>query len=135
MLRAWGNDLASAVPLLSAYLVLVGMMLGSFINLAADRLPRHESIVRPRSHCRACGRKLNTIDLLPVVGYFIRRGRCATCGTPIGAAAPMVEAACGAGMAVGIVWLGVWPGGLVGLALIVLFGAAIIGLAMRRLPA
>jgi len=126
--------LASAVPFLIAYLVLAGMMVGSFINLAADRLPRGESIVRPRSHCRSCGRQLNTIDLLPVAGYFIRRGRCASCGTPIGATAPVVEAACGAGMAAGIVWLGVWPGGLVGLATVVLFGAAVIGLAMRRLP-
>ena len=107
-------------------------MVGSFINLAADRLPRRESIVRPRSHCRACNRQLNTIDLLPVIGYVIRRGRCASCGTPIGAAAPKVEATCGAGMAAAIAWLGVWRGGLVGLALIVLFGAAVIGLAMRR---
>ena len=40
------------------YLVLVALLLGSFINLAADRLPRGESLIRPRSHCRACGRQL-----------------------------------------------------------------------------
>ena len=38
---------------LAAYLVLVALLLGSFINMAADRLPRHESLVHPRSHCRS----------------------------------------------------------------------------------
>ena len=70
---------AVIVPVLTAYVVFVGLVLGSFINLAADRMPRGESVVRPRSHCRACGRQLNTIDLLPVLGYVLRRGRCATC--------------------------------------------------------
>ena len=60
------------------YFVLVALFVGSFINLAADRLPRGESLVTPRSHCRSCGRVLNVIDLLPVAGYFIRGGRCAT---------------------------------------------------------
>ncbi|HEX2679843.1 MAG TPA: prepilin peptidase, partial [Candidatus Dormibacteraeota bacterium] len=62
-----------AGPFIGAYLVFVGLMLGSFINLAADRLPRHESVVAPRSHCRACGRELNFVDLLPVVGWLLRR--------------------------------------------------------------
>jgi leader peptidase (prepilin peptidase)/N-methyltransferase len=110
----------------------VGLMLGSFINMAADRLPRGESIIRPRSHCRACNRQLNTIDLLPVLGYLIRRGRCATCRTPIGVLAPSVEAVCGACMIVAMVWLGLWPGAVVGLASVALFGGVLIAVAMRR---
>src|SRR5260370_11545657 len=82
-------------PFLTAYLAFVGLVLGSFVNLAADRLPRGESVVQPRSHCRACGRQLNAIDLLPVLGYALRRGRCATCGRPIGASAPFVEGVAG----------------------------------------
>src|SRR5712692_855174 len=97
---------------------MVGLMFGSFINLVADRLPRGESVVSPRSHCRACGRTLNVIDLLPVVGYVLRGGRCATCRTPIGIAAPLVEAISGACMAVAVVWLGIWPGTLAGLFLV-----------------
>ena len=58
---------------LEAYLVLVALLIGSFINLAADRLPRGESVVSPRSHCRSCGRVLNVVDLFPVAGYLVRR--------------------------------------------------------------
>ena len=117
------NDLA---PVLTVYLVFVALLMGSFINLAADRIPRGESVIRPRSHCRSCNRHLNFVDLLPVAGYLIRRGRCATCGTPIGASAPLVEAACGAIMALAIVLLGFPTGAVAGLALVVLFGVAVI---------
>jgi len=117
---------------LSAYLVLVGLMLGSFINLAADRVPRGESIVRPRSHCRSCGRVLTFVDLLPVAGYILRAGRCASCRTPIGAAAPAVEAVSGACMLAALAWLGLWPGAMAGLALVALWGLGVTGLATRR---
>jgi leader peptidase (prepilin peptidase)/N-methyltransferase len=120
-----------------AYLVLVALLIGSFINLAADRLPRGESLVRPRSHCRACGRVLGVLDLVPVAGYLIRGGRCATCRTPIGALSPLVEAAAGACMALSLMALGLWPGGAVGLLLVALLGLAVValGYARRRLPA
>src|SRR3989440_9387046 len=80
------------------YLVLVALLVGSFINLAADRLPRGESLLRPRSHCRSCGRALNLVDLIPVGGYLIRGGRCASCGASIGASSPIVEGLSGAAM-------------------------------------
>ncbi len=124
--------MASAVPFVEVYLVAAAMMLGSFINLAADRLPRGESLVSPRSHCRSCGRQLNAIDLLPVAGYLLRRGRCATCGAPIGLGAPIVEAVSGACMLAALVWLGPWPGAAVGLALVGLWGLSVTGLALRR---
>ena len=109
------------------YLVLVAFFVGSFINLAADRLPRGESLVTPRSHCRSCGRVLNLVDLLPVGGYFIRGGRCATCRTPIGLSAPLVEAAAGLLMLIPIVVLGLWPGSLMGACLVtVLFLVALV---------
>ena len=120
------------VPLLIAYLVLVGLFLGSFINLAADRIPRGESVVRPASHCRACGRLLNWIDLLPVVGYFIRGGRCANCRTPIGLAAPVIEAVSGLLVAIPLVWLGLLWGTLAGIALVAVWGAAVVAYAVRR---
>jgi len=124
--------MATAIPFVNAYLVLVGLMLGSFINLAADRFPRRESLVTPPSHCRACGRRLNVIDLLPVVGYLLRRGRCATCGVPIGSSAPIVEAVAGGCMVLALIWLGPWPGAAVGLALIAVWGLAVTGLALQR---
>jgi prepilin signal peptidase PulO-like enzyme (type II secretory pathway) len=125
-------DMQLIVPLLTAYLVFVGLALGSFINLAADRLPRRESLIRPRSHCRNCGRQLNTVDLLPVVGYVLRQGRCATCRRPIGASAPLVEVIAGACMAGPVVVFGLWPGAAVGIVLLAGWGLAVTGLAAKR---
>lgn len=124
--------MATLAPFLAGYLVFVGLVMGSFINLAADRFPRGESVVRPRSHCRACGRQLTWIDLLPVAGYVLRRGRCATCSSSIGVSAPIVEAASGASMLASIAWLGLWPGALVGLVAVLVLGAALVGFATRR---
>lgn len=117
----------------ATYFVLVALLLGSFINLAADRLPRGESIVTPRSHCRACGRQLDFVDLLPVAGYLIRRGRCATCRTSIGISSPIVEAASGGLMLGAIAWQGIWPGAVTGLVLIAFWGSAVTLLGFRRL--
>jgi leader peptidase (prepilin peptidase)/N-methyltransferase len=114
------------------YLVLVALFLGSFINLAADRLPRGESVVSPRSHCRSCGRVLNVVDLLPVGGYFIRGGRCATCRASIGLSAPLIEAAAGLLMLIPIAALGLWPGGLIGVCLIVVLFLAALGVSSAR---
>ena len=124
--------MATIAPYLTAYLVFVGLMLGSFINLASDRAPRGESLIRPGSHCRSCGRRLNAIDLLPVAGYLVRGGRCATCRTPIGASAPVVELVSGGLMIAAIAWLGLWPGAAVGLALVALWGFAVVGRALRN---
>ena len=116
----------------SLYMVLVALLVGSFVNLAADRLPRGESIVNPPSHCRACGRRLNVLDLVPVAGYLARRGRCASCGVPIGASAPLVETGAGLAMAVPLLTLGPVAGGITGGALVVLLGASVIAVAMAR---
>lgn len=117
---------------LSLYLVLVALLIGSFINLAADRLPRGESVVRPRSHCRSCGRVLDAIDLIPVSGYVIRRGRCASCGASIGISSPVVEAFCGGAMLSSVMLLGPWPGALGGFAAVSVIGAAVLGIAYGR---
>jgi prepilin signal peptidase PulO-like enzyme (type II secretory pathway) len=114
------------------YLVLLGLVAGSFINLASDRLPRGESLVAPRSHCRSCDRVLNAVDLLPVAGYLLRGGRCATCRAPIGAWAPIVELVSGLLMVATITWLGVWPGTAAGLALVGAWGALVTSLAIYR---
>lgn len=119
---------------IGAYAVLVALLCGSFINLAADRVPRGESVMRPRSHCRACNRRLNVVDLLPVAGYLLRGGRCATCRMPIGVSAPLVEAGAGALMLGAVVWLGAWPGVAVGALLVAWFGLGVVGLAVLRRP-
>jgi len=70
---------------------LIGIVLGSFLNVCADRLPAGKSIVTPGSHCPHCKRSLTALELIPVISYVILRGRCRTCGTPIGARSPIVE--------------------------------------------
>ena len=117
---------------LTAYLVLVAMLVGSFINLAADRLPRGESLIRPRSHCRSCGRVLDIADLIPVAGYLLRRGRCATCGVAIGAGSPLLEAACGAAMLGSLVFLGLGWGAVAGAVTAAFIGLARVGLPLVR---
>ena len=120
------------VVVLSAYLVLVALLAGSFINLAADRLPRGESVVRPRSHCRSCGRVLDAVDLIPVGGYLIRGGRCGTCGASIGAGSPTVEALCGASMLIALAMLGLARGALLGAAAVAVVGLAAVSLSLAR---
>ena len=117
---------------LTSYLVLVALLIGSFINLVADRLPRRESFIHPRSHCRSCGRVLNVVDLIPVGGYFIRGGRCAGCGASIGASSPAVEALCGALMLAPVAMLGLAPGAVVGGVAVALVGVAAVGLSFAR---
>jgi prepilin signal peptidase PulO-like enzyme (type II secretory pathway) len=116
---------------LAAYLVLVALLLGSFINMAADRLPRHESLVHPRSHCRSCGRVLNLVDLIPVAGYLVRGGRCASCRTAIGASSPAVEALCGAAMVASVALLGPWWGAVAGFVAVGAIGVAGVSLGFR----
>jgi leader peptidase (prepilin peptidase)/N-methyltransferase len=60
-----------------------GLLIGSFVGVVADRVPRKESIVRPSSHCTACSAPLRAIDNVPVVSYLVLRGRCRACGAQI----------------------------------------------------
>jgi leader peptidase (prepilin peptidase)/N-methyltransferase len=69
-----------------------GLIIGSFLNVVAWRLPRGESLVRPRSKCPGCGTQVKPYDNLPVVSWLVLRGRCRGCGERISARYPVVEA-------------------------------------------
>jgi len=58
---------------------ILGLAIGSFLNVCIDRLPRNESIVFPPSHCEGCQHKLAAKDLIPVFSYLRLRGRCRYC--------------------------------------------------------
>jgi leader peptidase (prepilin peptidase)/N-methyltransferase len=62
---------------------LLGMIIASFLNVCIDRLPAHQSLVFPPSHCTACNRRLAVKDLIPIFSYLWLRGRCRYCGTAI----------------------------------------------------
>lgn len=70
---------------------LLGLVLGSFLNVLIYRIPRGESIVLPPSHCPNCDHRLGFFDLFPVLSYLGLRGRCRYCKTPISWRYPLVE--------------------------------------------
>jgi leader peptidase (prepilin peptidase)/N-methyltransferase len=68
-----------------------GLILGSFFNVVAYRLPRHESLVTPGSHCPKCGTMIKPYDNIPVLGWLLLRGHCRSCRAEISARYPLVE--------------------------------------------
>ena len=78
--------------------ILLGLMVGSFINVVICRLPEGRSVVRPRSYCPACGRTIPWYENIPVISFILLGGRCSGCGAPISIRYAVVEAV-GAGFA------------------------------------
>jgi leader peptidase (prepilin peptidase)/N-methyltransferase len=74
---------------------LVGLLIGSFLNVVIWRVPRGESVVRPPSACPSCGHEIRARDNVPVLGWLLLRGRCRDCGHRISARYPLVELGCG----------------------------------------
>ena len=71
---------------------LLGICVGSFLNVVIIRVPRGESLIKRSSHCMTCGAKIRIIDLIPVFSWLMLRGRCHSCGEKISARYPIVEA-------------------------------------------
>ena len=70
---------------------LLGLLIGSFLNVVIYRVPRGESIASPGSHCPACGHYLRAWELVPVVSFLIQKGQCRNCQARISWRYPMVE--------------------------------------------
>lgn len=105
---------------------IVGLCVGSFLNVVIYRVPRKQSLAWPASRCTDCGRALRWWHNLPVVSWVVLRGRCAYCREPISVRYPLVE------IGTALVWLViVWmtpPGWL--LASRLLLGTALVALFM-----
>jgi leader peptidase (prepilin peptidase)/N-methyltransferase len=71
---------------------LLGLAVGSFLNVVIYRVPRDESLVRPGSHCPHCSSAIRNRHNVPVLGWLMLRGRCADCAAPISVRYPLVEA-------------------------------------------
>ena len=71
---------------------LFGLLIGSFLNVVAWRLPRGESLIKPRSKCPGCQTQLKAYDNIPLFSWLVLRGRCRGCGEKISARYPVVEA-------------------------------------------
>lgn len=70
-----------------------GLLVGSFLNVVAHRLPARMSLAMPASHCPSCEVPIKPYDNIPVLSWLILRGRCRHCAEPIAARYPLVEAA------------------------------------------
>ena len=66
----------------------LGAIVGSFLNVVAYRLPRHESLLTPASHCPQCGTPVKPYDNIPILSWLLLRGHCRSCSAPISAALP-----------------------------------------------
>jgi leader peptidase (prepilin peptidase) / N-methyltransferase len=71
--------------------LLLGLAVGSFLNVVVWRVPRGESVVHPPSACPGCGRRIRARDNVPVLSWLLLRGRCRDCGTRIAVRYPLVE--------------------------------------------
>jgi leader peptidase (prepilin peptidase)/N-methyltransferase len=87
-------------PLILTYAAFFGLSLGSFLNVCIVRLPKNQSVFRPRSRCMACERQISWYENIPVLAYLVLRGRCRTCGVRISIRYPLIE------LAVGAIWVG-----------------------------
>jgi len=81
--------------------LLGGLIIGSFLNVVAWRLPRGESLSHPGSHCPSCDTPIKPYDNIPVLSWLLLRGRCRSCGEPISPRYPIVE------LTTGLLWAAV----------------------------
>src|SRR5215210_7727955 len=77
--------------MLLAFVAPLGLIIGSFLNVVAYRLPRGESVVKPRSRCTTCGTEVRALDNIPLLSWLVLRGRCRHCSAQISARYPVVE--------------------------------------------
>ncbi len=73
------------------FVLLIGLVIGSFLNVCIYRIAREESISYPPSHCTSCGYELKWKDLVPVISYLFIRGKCRMCKEKISIRYPIVE--------------------------------------------
>jgi leader peptidase (prepilin peptidase)/N-methyltransferase len=113
----------------------LGLIIGSFLNVVVWRVPRGESIAHPPSNCPACGADVRPRDNVPVVSWLLLRGRCRDCQAPISARYPLVELGTAAVFVVLAARIGLEPElpaflylGAIGVAL------TLIDLDVKRLP-
>jgi leader peptidase (prepilin peptidase) / N-methyltransferase len=79
--------------MLVVFSAVLGLLVGSFLNVVIWRVPRKESVVRPGSRCPQCGHEIRARDNLPVLSWLLLRARCRDCDAAISARYPLVELA------------------------------------------
>lgn len=83
---------AELAMLVQVSVVVLGLAVGSFLNVVVHRVPRGESVASPPSACPACGVPIRARHNVPLLGWLLLRGRCFDCAEPISVRYPLVEA-------------------------------------------
>jgi leader peptidase (prepilin peptidase)/N-methyltransferase len=121
--------------LIAIYVFILGLVLGSFFNVVALRVPAKQSIIRPPSACPTCGTQLKSKDLIPVISYLLSKGSCNYCGTKVSFLYPIGELATGLLFLWVYVHEGITGEALVGLVLVSLLVIITISdLTVMRIP-
>lgn len=94
-----------------ALVFVLGLCVGSFLNVCIHRLPHGESVVQPRSRCPHCKHPIAAYDNIPLLSYALLRGRCRNCRAPISLVYPLVELATGAALWLVYARFGLTPAG------------------------
>lgn len=97
------TDVAS-LSFIASFSGLIGVLIGSFLNVVIHRVPAGVSVVRPRSSCPNCSSAIRSIDNVPIVSWLLLGGRCRDCRTPISPRYPLVELATGLLFALVALW-------------------------------
>jgi leader peptidase (prepilin peptidase)/N-methyltransferase len=125
--------MGSLLPSMSA--MMVGAVIGSFLNVCIHRLPRHVSLLWPASRCPSCAGPLAWYDNVPILSYLLLKGRCRACGATISIRYPVIEAANAVGYGAIVWWFGAsWPATVYALLLSSLLVVACIDLLHQIIP-
>ncbi len=120
---------------ISLSVVLLGLLMGSFANVVVYRVPRGESLIKPRSHCISCDRELSVFENVPVLSWVLQKGRCRGCGVGISARYPITELLAAVSFAYSLWLVGVhWTLAYVLIGDFVAIVASEIDLEVRRIP-
>jgi len=77
--------------MISLFIIIIGLIVGSFLNVCIYRIPRNMSIVKPRSKCTNCDHQIKAWENIPILSYIILRGICSNCKTKISTRYPLIE--------------------------------------------
>ncbi len=106
--------------IVSIYIFILGLIIGSFLNVVIYRVPLEISIAKGRSKCTNCGDNIKAYDLIPIVSYIILRGKCRNCNDRISFRYPIIE------LMTGLLFLSVYL--IEGFAIKTILGIAVVAI-------